>query len=151
MTQPTEYIIRCGCRMRNLAKGGLPHVALWFCACNFFAISLFSQGSNVTLSNNPNLASGTYQAGNSITAGPALVIGGSSNVTFNAGNYIHLEPGFQAAAGSYFHASIVVFTSPSITTASLSNGVAGTPYTTASLTASLGVTPYTWSITSVSP
>src|SRR5260370_7031052 len=100
MTQLTEHDNRCGRGMRNLAKAGLPHVALWFCACNFFAISLFSQGSNLPLSNNTNLASGTYQAGNSITAGPSLVIGGSSNVTFNAGNYIHLDPRFHAPPAS---------------------------------------------------
>src|ERR1700682_4223907 len=144
MTQLTEHLIPCRRRTRTLAKMGLPHVALWFCACNFFAISLFSQGSNLTLSNQ-NLASGTYQAGVSITAGPSLVIGGSSNVAFNAGNTIYLMRGFQTKTGDAFNASIVVFTPPSITTSSLPNGVVGMFYTQ-TLTAANGVTPYTWSL-----
>ena len=45
-----------------------------------------------------------YRAQNSITAGPAFVVGGTADVTFKAGAVITLKPGFRAMAGSKFRA-----------------------------------------------
>ena len=45
-----------------------------------------------------------YQAGNSITAGPAFIIQGTADVTFKAGTVITLKPGFQTMTGSKFRA-----------------------------------------------
>jgi hypothetical protein len=53
--------------------------------------------------------SSTYQATHSITADTNVVIGGSANVTFQAGSLITLDPGFHATAGgsgTTFHAVI---------------------------------------------
>lgn len=68
------------------------------------------QGANLVL---PSLAiaSGTilYQAPNSITNSSNFVVQAAASVTFKAGNYIHLEPGFHATAGGAamtFHAII---------------------------------------------
>jgi hypothetical protein len=57
--------------------------------------------TNLALTN-MTISSGTvtYQATNSITAGTAFVVDGSASVTFEAGNYILLEPGFDAVAGT---------------------------------------------------
>jgi len=57
------------------------------------------------------LASGStlYQAQYSITNGASFVVQASASVTFKAGSYIHLEPGFHATASSaaiVFHALI---------------------------------------------
>src|SRR5260370_35653969 len=110
MTQLAEHLIHCGRGTRNLARAGLSHFGPWVC---FFAISLFLQGDDLYL-NNANLPSGTYQATNNIIAGPSLVISGGSSVTFNAGSTVFLEPGFRAAAGSSFHASIVGLPGPPV-------------------------------------
>lgn len=44
--------------------------------------------------------SSVYTALNSITNGSLFVVTGSAAVTLTSGNYIHLEPGFHATAGS---------------------------------------------------
>lgn len=51
----------------------------------------------------------SYLARNSVVAENGFTIGGSASVTFKAGNYISLKPGFQATAGTAgttFNASI---------------------------------------------
>lgn len=47
-----------------------------------------------------------YQAENTITAGPAFVIENGADVTFKAGGYVNLKPGFSANGGSEFSATI---------------------------------------------
>jgi len=47
-----------------------------------------------------------YQANNSITAGPSVLIIPPGDVIFRAGNKIILKPGFTAQSGSKFHAHI---------------------------------------------
>lgn len=48
----------------------------------------------------------TYEATNSITAGPNVTVTSTGDVTFRAGSEITLLPGFTAVAGSDFHAYI---------------------------------------------
>jgi hypothetical protein len=45
----------------------------------------------------------TYEAANSITAGPAFTITGKGKVTFKSGNVVTLKPGFVILAGGEFH------------------------------------------------
>lgn len=47
-----------------------------------------------------------YEASNSITADTGFVVGSGKTVTFTAGGSIVLLPGFQAATGGLFHASV---------------------------------------------
>lgn len=42
----------------------------------------------------------TLYTANSITNGSSFRVSGSASVTFTAGVYVHLEPGFQATAGT---------------------------------------------------
>ncbi len=48
----------------------------------------------------------TYEATNSITAGPSFTVETNGDVTFAAGSKITLSPGFHAKEGSKFHAYI---------------------------------------------
>ena len=98
-------------RLGSFPKVFLSRVAFWFCACNVFAVAVFSQGAqnNWTITG-PTVAPGTYQAYNSITAGSGngttTTVNSGSAVTFQAGTSITLLPNFHAAAGSAFHALI---------------------------------------------
>jgi hypothetical protein len=60
---------------------------------------------------NTSITAGTalYQARTSVLADTGFTISGSASVTFKAGNFIRLGPGFQATAGTAgttFNASI---------------------------------------------
>jgi hypothetical protein len=76
----------------------------------FSGCCLGQQGGNLVLPA-ATLGSGStlYQAPNSIMNGAGFVVQAAASVTFTAGNYIRLEPGFHAIAGSAaiaFHAII---------------------------------------------
>ena len=64
-------------------------------------VSATPSSADLTLSN-LTLSSGTwsYQAGNSITAQTNVTINGTAVVTFRAGSFISLKPGFSASAAT---------------------------------------------------
>ncbi len=106
----------------TVRRPSLVKAALSICACNFFGAYLAAQSPPVDLTlANMTLTSGTYQAANSITAGPNLIVSGSVN--FAAGNFIRLADGFHATTGSTFHAYIACIYS--ISPASQSFGSTG--------------------------
>ncbi|MEK7995031.1 MAG: malectin domain-containing carbohydrate-binding protein, partial [Planctomycetota bacterium] len=82
--------------------------ALWFCASNLLAAVLAAQCTNVSQVPNQTISSGTpcYSNNNTLTASEVIIYG-SASVSFVAGQSIHLQPGFQATAGTAgttFHA-----------------------------------------------
>ena len=80
---------------------------------------LAQQGPNLVLQEPTTLDAGSaqYQATNSITNTATFTVQGAAAVTFTAGNYIQLGPGFHATAGSAattFHALIASVSSTNI-------------------------------------
>ncbi len=73
-----------------------------FCSCCFGQLPADLDLPSETLD------SGTlvFQASNSITNSASLLVQDPASVTLSAGSYIRLEPGFNATAGSTFHAVI---------------------------------------------
>ena len=65
-----------------------------------------SMPENIVLQNEVIDTTEIYEAWNSITAGPSVLIVPPGNVTFRAGKKIYLKPGFEARSGSGFHAFI---------------------------------------------
>ena len=136
----------------------LPVVALRNCVLILSATGLFAQcppspsPTDLVLPNSPcpssSYSSGTwnFQATNSITANSILVYG-SANVILNAGNWVQLNPGFHAVAGTGQTLHIFVSQPLTITTSSLQSGTVGTPYSQ-TLSASGGRPGYSWSIIS---
>ncbi len=102
MIQPTDRQMHYG-RVAGAPHGGAARAALWLLACGLFALGGVAQGQPTDLTlTNATITSGStsYAATNSITAGPAFTVSGSASVSFTAGSYIVLNPGFQATAGS---------------------------------------------------
>jgi len=64
---------------------------------------IFHPPLDTTITNKTFIGNEAIIAINSITAGPAVNIESSTNVTFWAGNFIKLELGFWAKVGSSFH------------------------------------------------
>lgn len=62
--------------------------------------------SNLTVSNLTITGTELYQAQNTITAGPNVIVSSGANVTMRAGSQILLEPGFSVNSGAVFHAYI---------------------------------------------
>jgi hypothetical protein len=127
--------------------------ALWLSACHLLVAALAAQCMNPTQVPNQTISSGTatYSDNNALRA-IDVVINGSANVSFVAGNCIELKPGFSATAASSsttFRAWLgTVQPALSITTTSpLPNGTTGVSYS-ATLAASGGTPGYTWALVS---
>ncbi len=102
MIQPTDRQMHNG-RVAGAPHGGAARAALWLLACGLLGLGGVAQGqpTDLTLANvNITSGSASYTATHSITAGPAFTVSGSASVSFTAGSYIVLNPGFQATAGS---------------------------------------------------
>jgi hypothetical protein len=112
MTHAIEHPIALGTAMGSRAARIPSRVAFWLLAGSFSASALLGQclPNNLTFTNQ-SVASGTYQAVDSITADAGngsgtTVINSGASVAFQAGNSITLLPSFHAAPGSSFQASI---------------------------------------------
>jgi hypothetical protein len=125
----------------------LAHVAFWLCACTFSAIGLSAQQSDLSLSNNT-LSYGpwSYYATNSVRADQCFTINNTANVTFTAGNFIHLGAGtcgtgfhVTGTGGAVFHASIFSCS------ASPNPAVVGQPVSFNATTPLAGASPFTYS------
>ncbi len=73
-----------------------------FCSCCFGQLPADLVLPSETLDS----GSLVFQASNSITNSASLLVQNPASVTLSAGSYIRLEPGFDAVAGSTFHAVI---------------------------------------------
>jgi hypothetical protein len=77
-----------------------------FCYILLFIIFLLQTAvaqDDLVLENMTISTTETYEAANSITAGPAFTITGMGKVTFKSGNVVTLKPGFVILAGGEFH------------------------------------------------
>jgi hypothetical protein len=72
----------------------------------FIIIQVAAAQDELVLENQEISSTETYEAANSITAGPGFTILSTGNVTFKAGNYIYLRPGFTILSGGTFHAML---------------------------------------------
>ena len=97
---------------------------LWFCAAELLTTMLTAQCSSVSQVPNGLIGSGTFCYSNNGTLTAAdVTVNGSANVTFVAGQTVHLTPGFRATAGTAgttFHAWVE--TAPSVISVVPSSG-----------------------------
>lgn len=128
MTRENEHLSRPKRTAADAVASMLSRAASYLLAAALSTLPLPGQVPNNLTFTNQTVASGTYQAANSITAdagngSATTTVSSGANVIFQSGTKITLLPNFHAAPGSSFVASITG--SPLITGLSQTSGPVG--------------------------